>query len=66
MKQIIIICAFFAVILLAIVGSMYIFEMMSMESAISNLLKFGAAILLLGVCSAIGVLLMGSKKESQD
>jgi hypothetical protein len=59
MKQILMICAFLIILLLAIVGCLFIFGVMELESATSILLKFGGAIVLLGVCAALVTLLMG-------
>jgi hypothetical protein len=61
MKKIAVICAFFIVVLAAIVGLMIVFGMMSFESGMSNILKFGAAIIILGVASALISLMMNSK-----
>ena len=66
MKQILIICVFFVVVLLAIVGCLYIFDVMTFDASMSIVLKFGAAIVLLGVCTALVKVLMGAKTESQD
>jgi len=66
MKQILSICGFLVILLVAIVGCMVIFDVMSMESAESVVLKFGGAIVLLGVCSALVMMLMGGDKDSQD
>jgi len=66
MKQIVSISAVLAVIAVAIFGCLYIFGMMSPESALSNLLKVVAAIVLLGGCSALVAFLMGTKKEPTD
>lgn len=66
MSRIAIICTSFIVLLLAIVGSLYIFDVMNFEKSSSTMLKFGAAIVLLGVCAALISALMGSKKEPQD
>ena len=66
MKQIITICALLLVLLIAGVGSMVIFDVMSMESAQSVVLKFGGAIVLLGVCSALVMMLMDGGKGSRD
>ena len=60
MKQILMICAFLIILLLAIVGCLFIFGVMDLESSMSVLLKFGGAIVLLGVCAALVTLLMGS------
>ena len=66
MKQILTICGFLVILLVAIVGCMVIFDVMSMESAESIVLKFGGAIVLLGVCSALLMMLMGGSKDSGD
>jgi len=63
MKQILMICAFLIVLLLAFVGCLFIFGVMELESATSTLLKFGGAIVLLGACAALLTLLM-SKDHS--
>ena len=44
MQKIAIICAFLVVVMAAIVGLLVIFEMISFESGMSNMLKFGGAI----------------------
>jgi len=62
MKQILTIAIVLTIIAAAIVGCLYIFELMSYEDAISNLLKVGGAILLLGACSAAISALMSAKK----
>ena len=63
MKKIAVICAFFLVIMAAVVGLMIVFGMMSFESGMMNMLKFGAAIVILGVASALVSLMMNSKGE---
>jgi hypothetical protein len=63
MKKIAIICAFFIVIMAAVLGLMIIFDMMSVETALSNMLKFGGAIVVLGVASVLIALMMNSKSE---
>jgi len=63
MKQIISITAVLAVITVAIVGCLYIFEVLSYENSVSIVLKAVSAIVLLGGCSALITFLMGSKKE---
>ena len=65
MKKIAIICAFFLVIMAAVFGLMIIFGMMSFETALSNMLKFGGAIVVLGIASALIALMMNSKNNSQ-
>jgi len=62
MKQILTITAVLTVIAVAIVGCLYIFELMSYDDAVSNLLKVGGAILLLGACSAAISALMRARK----
>ena len=47
--------------MLAIVGCMYIFDVIPLAAAKSYMLKFGAAIVLLGACSALIALMMGGK-----
>ena len=63
MKQIISITAVLAVITVAIVGCLYIFEVLSYDNSVSILLKAVAAIVLLGGCSALVAFLMRPKKE---
>jgi hypothetical protein len=63
MKKIAVICAFFIVIMAAVLGLMIIFDMMSVETALSNMLKFGGAIVVLGVASVLIALMMNSKSE---
>lgn len=65
MKQILTICGLLVVLLVAIVGCMVIFDVISMAAAEGIVLKFGGAIVLLGVCSALVMMLMGGK-GSQD
>lgn len=66
MKKIIAITGFFAVLGVAIVGCLYIFDVMTFEDSKSLLLKTEAAIILLGGCTALIKLLMSIKKESPD
>lgn len=63
MKQLAIITVALAVITIAVFGCLYIFGMMSYESALTNLARVVGAIVLLGVCSAVIGLLMGGKKQ---
>lgn len=62
MKQILTITVVLAVLASALVGCLFIFDVMSYEDAMSNLLKVVGVILLLGVCSAVITALMGAKK----
>lgn len=66
MKQILSISAVMTVIAVAIFGCLYIFGLLSQESALSNLVKVVAAIILLGGCSALVVFLTGSKEKPTD
>jgi hypothetical protein len=47
----------------AIMGVLTIFGMMSTEALLSNMLKFGGAIVVLGVASALISLMMNSKND---
>jgi hypothetical protein len=60
-KKIAIICAGLIVIMAAILVVLAVFDMMTFDSALSNLLKVGAAIIVLGVASALISLMMGTK-----
>ena len=53
MQKIAVICAFFIVIMAAVLGLMIIFEMMSLETGMMNMLKFGGAIVLLGIVNMV-------------
>ena len=66
MKQILTICALLLVLLIAGVGSMVIFDVINVDTATSVALKFGGAIVLLGVCSALVMTLMGGGKGTRD
>ena len=65
MKKIAVICAFLIVIMAAILGVLTIFGMMSFDSALSNLLKAGGAIVVLGIASALISLMMGKKEGGE-
>jgi hypothetical protein len=58
MQKIAVICAFFIVVMAAVLGLLIIFGMM-------NMLKFGGAIALLGIASALIRVMMGSKEEKE-
>ena len=62
MRQIAIICVFLIVILLALVGCLVIFDVMDIDKGLDTMLKFGGAIVLLGVCAGAISALMGAKK----
>ncbi len=64
MKRTIIVMAFFLVIALALFGCLAIFGVMETGTAMDYMLKFGAGILLLGVCSiAISFLFKGNSES---
>ena len=63
MKKILTITVVLSVFAVATVGCLYIFDMLSYEDAMSNLLKVVAAIVLLGGCSALIAFLMRTNKE---
>jgi hypothetical protein len=65
MKKIAIICAFLLVIMAAIMGVLTIFGMMSGDAFLSNMLKFGGAIVVLGVASALVAVMMGNQEEQK-
>lgn len=66
MKQIFVISAFFVVIILAIVGTMSIFDVLASDAATSIAVKSTAAIVLLGVCAAAIKLLVSGRKDQED
>jgi hypothetical protein len=66
MGMIIKITLILAVLFLAILGSLYIFEVIPVDELQDLSIKAGAAILLLGGCSALITLLTGRKKEAPD
>jgi len=51
--------ASFIVLCVAILGCLAIFDLMGMDTAIGYMLKFGAGIVLLGVCNRAGNLVQG-------
>lgn len=65
MKKIAIICAFLLVIMAAIMGVLTIFGMMTGEAFLWNMLKFGGAIVVLGVASALVAVMMGNREEQK-
>lgn len=62
MKKIAIVCAGLIVIMAAILLVLVVFGMMSFDSAVWNLLKASAAIVVLGIASALISLMMGAEK----
>ena len=65
MKKIAIICAFLLVIMAAIMGVLTIFGVISTDALLSNLLRFGGAIVVLGIASALVAMMMGGNKDQQ-
>ena len=65
MKKIAMVCAFLLVIMAAIMGVLTIFGMMSGEAFLWNMLKFGGAIVVLGVASALVAMMMGNEEEQK-
>ena len=67
MRKIIISFLFLGIIVFAVIGSLYIFDVRTGEQALELFLKTEGALLLLGGCSvAISLLLAGAKKNSED
>lgn len=65
MKKISIICASLLVVMAAIMGVLSIFGMISGEIFLQNMLKFGGAILVLGIASALIAVMMGNQEEQK-
>lgn len=65
MRQIAIVSAFFIVILVAVVGLLVIFDIMTFDAGMSMMLKFGAGIVLLGACSALIAFMMRSRNDTE-
>jgi hypothetical protein len=61
-KKISIVCASLIVILAAILGVLVVFGMMEPGPAFANLLKAGAAIVVLGIASALISLMMSDNE----
>jgi len=66
MRTIVISFLFLGIIVLAIIGSLYIFEVRDGEQALELFLKAEGTLLLLGGCSVAVSLLLGAKKKSPD
>lgn len=62
MRTIITITVLLAILAFAIIGVLYIFELVTMDVATSTLIKVEAAIVLLGGCSALISLVTRAKK----
>ena len=63
MKKILTITVVLSICAAATVGCLYIFDILSYEDSVSNLLKLVAVIVLLGGCSALIAFLMRSNKQ---
>lgn len=63
MRQIAMVCGILIVLLLATIGCLFIFGIMSLDSAVSNIVKLSAAIVLLGACAAAIKMMMGKKEK---
>lgn len=63
MKQIVVITTFFAIITVAVFGCLLIFDVMSSDAAMDMLLKFEAAIVLLGGCAVLLTYLFKGKPD---
>lgn len=66
MQKIALVCAFLIVIMAAVLGVLVIFDVISFDTGVSNMLKFGGAIVVLGIASALISLMMNSKNDSQE
>ncbi len=67
MRNIVVIFLFLAILVLAAIGCLYIFDVRTGEEALELLLKTEGALLLLGACSiAVSFLVSSTKKNSQD
>ena len=67
MRKMMILFLSLGVIVLAIIGTLYIFELRDADQSLDMLMKLEGGILLLAVCSAAISLLVGSsKKDPQE
>ncbi len=66
MKKVLVLSIIFAVIAVAGLGSLMIFEILSLEQGFNYLIKALAAIVLLGGASAVIVLVMGGSQDTGD
>jgi hypothetical protein len=65
MKSIIIVFLFLAILGLAVIGCLFIFEVRNAQQSMELLLKFEGAILLLGGCSALVAALLAKTGTNQ-
>jgi ABC-type transport system involved in multi-copper enzyme maturation permease subunit len=67
MKKLIVLFLSLGVIVLAIIGTLYIFDFRTADQSLEMLVQIEGGILLLAVCSAAISLLVGiAKKDSQE
>jgi hypothetical protein len=66
MKSILFIFLIFAVLALALVGSLYIFDIKTWDESIDLLMKIEGVIFLFGICSALISMLVRMKGRPQD
>ena len=66
MKQIAVICAILVVMLVAVVGCLAIFDIITVDMSQSIVMKVGAAIVLLGVCTALITLILRATRDSAN
>ena len=66
MKQVLTICGLLVVLLVAIVGCLVIFDVIKVDSGVSIGLKFGGAIIFLGICTVLGMMVMGGRNKSGE
>jgi hypothetical protein len=64
MKKTLIITAFFAIITAAVFGFLVIFDAISIDASLRLLVKFEAAIVLLGACTMLLAYLFKNNSES--
>ena len=67
MKKLIVLFLSLGVIVLAIIGSLYIFDLRTADQSLEMLMMIEGGILLLAVCSAaISILVSSVKKDAQE
>ncbi len=66
MKQIAVICAILVVLLIAVVGCLAIFDIITLDVSQSIVMKVGAAIVLLGVCTALITFILRATRDSTN
>jgi len=66
MKSILFIFLIFAVLALAMVGSLYIFDIKTWDESMDLLVKIEGAIFLFGICSALISMLVRMKGRAQE